>query len=219
MASIEDVLCMPWSALLKQPNPLYKPYVAELITRITKEVLIPAAYKALKPLTLDGCSYYSHGLDTFNWLQGPEEAQPPVEYLASIPISFPLIRLTQLVQYLVSTASRRGRSAHLYIASQVIPRALYPLSFLPHRRRKSRSFRTRLKLPSGFSTLVCTGRKLFLSSHLNRASHKMLLKVVRVTRRHPGLPSRASRILPWSPTLPRPMLNCSSDCKTMQMLP
>jgi len=160
-----------------------------------------------------------NGLDILSWLQGPEEAQPPVEYLASIPISFPLIGLAQLVQYLVSTASRRGRSAHLYIASQVIPRALYPLSFLPRRRRKSRSFRTRLKLPSGFSTLVCTGRKLFLSSRLNRASHKMLLKAVRVTRRRPCLPSRASRVLPSSTTLPRPTLNCSSDCKTMQMSP
>ena len=77
----------------------YKPYVAELVTRVTKEFLIPAADKATN---IDGYSYYSHGLDVLSWLQGPEEAQPPVEYFTSIPISFPLIGLAQLVQYLVT---------------------------------------------------------------------------------------------------------------------
>jgi fatty acid synthase subunit beta len=49
----------------------------------------------------DGFSYYIYGLDIISWLDGTSTA-PPVEYLASIPISFPLIGLTQLVQYLVS---------------------------------------------------------------------------------------------------------------------
>ena len=84
---------------LKALYETYKPYVIELVTRVVSEVLVPAADKATN---LDGYSYYSHGLDVLSWLEGPEEAQPPIEYLASIPISFPLIGLTQLVQYLVA---------------------------------------------------------------------------------------------------------------------
>lgn len=86
-------------AELKGLYDIYKPYVLELITTLTKNVLIPAAAKATD---VDGFNYYSHGLDVLSWLEGPEEAQPPVEYLASIPISFPLIGLTQLAQYLIA---------------------------------------------------------------------------------------------------------------------
>ncbi|KAF8300132.1 hypothetical protein DL93DRAFT_2027532, partial [Clavulina sp. PMI_390] len=86
-------------AELKSLYDIYKPYVLELVTRVTKDVLIPAAAKATD---VDGFNYYSHGLDVLSWLEGPEEAVPPVEYLASIPISFPLIGLTQLAQYFVA---------------------------------------------------------------------------------------------------------------------
>jgi fatty acid synthase subunit alpha, fungi type len=40
------------------------------------------------------------GLDLLSWLSGAA-ARPAVSYLASVPVSFPLIGLTQLVQYLV----------------------------------------------------------------------------------------------------------------------
>ena len=86
-------------AELKALHKTYKPYVVKLVTRITKEVLVPAAHKATH---VDGYTYYSHGLDVLSWLEGPEEAQPPIKYLASIPISFPLIGLAQLVQYIVA---------------------------------------------------------------------------------------------------------------------
>ena len=73
--------------------------MVKLVTHITKEVLIPAMHKATH---IDGYTYYSHGLDVLSWLEGLEEAQPPIEYLASIPISFPLIGLAQLIQYILA---------------------------------------------------------------------------------------------------------------------
>ena len=73
---------------------VYKPYVAPFISTITQNVFLPlsAAYAST--------NYYAYGLDVLSWLTGAIE-RPPVAYLASIPISYPLIALTQLVQYLV----------------------------------------------------------------------------------------------------------------------
>lgn len=85
---------------LKSLFDIYKPYVLDLITVITYDVLVPAVHKATEE---DGFNFYNHGLDVLSWLTGPSENVPPLEYLASIPISFPLIGLTQLVQYLVTT--------------------------------------------------------------------------------------------------------------------
>lgn len=82
---------------LKGLYDIYKPFVTELIETVTSKVLIPLSAKATE---VDGHNYYSHGLDVLSWLEGPAEDVPPVEYLASIPISFPLIGLTQLVQYI-----------------------------------------------------------------------------------------------------------------------
>lgn len=76
---------------------IYKPYVGALIANVSAKVLVPLATKA----ELDGHSFYSYGLDVVAWLDGSAPV-PPVDYLASIPISFPLIGLTQLVQYLAS---------------------------------------------------------------------------------------------------------------------
>jgi len=79
---------------------IYKPYIAPLILGVSKDVLTPLAMKAES----EGCAYYSHGLDVLSWLDGSAPI-PPVEYLASIPISFPLIGLTQLVQYLAACSA------------------------------------------------------------------------------------------------------------------
>ena len=76
---------------------IYKPFVSDLIAVASEQVLKPLATQA----DLDGHSYYSHGLDILAWLDG-SSPRPSVEYVASIPISFPLIGLTQLVQYLVT---------------------------------------------------------------------------------------------------------------------
>jgi fatty acid synthase subunit beta len=45
-------------------------------------------------------SFYTHGLGVASWLSG-DKPRPPVSYVASVPVSFPLIGLTQLVQYLI----------------------------------------------------------------------------------------------------------------------
>jgi fatty acid synthase subunit alpha, fungi type len=74
---------------------IYKPFVADFLTTVTNEVLIPlAAAHSSTP-------YYTHGFDIMAWLSGTSP-RPNVSYLASVPISFPLIGLTPLVQYLVA---------------------------------------------------------------------------------------------------------------------
>ncbi|KAG8968299.1 3-oxoacyl-[acyl-carrier-protein] synthase [Tulasnella sp. 419] len=75
---------------------IYKPYVEELV-QVASQELQELADKA----DLDGHTFYSHGLNVISWLDG-SIPRPPLEYIASIPVSFPLIGLTQLVQYLVA---------------------------------------------------------------------------------------------------------------------
>ncbi|KAF8577776.1 fatty acid synthase [Ramaria rubella] len=77
---------------------IYKPYVSTFIAAASRNVLMPLVAKA----ELDGFTFYHYGLDILAWLDGTTP-RPSVEYLASIPISFPLIGLTQLTQYLIST--------------------------------------------------------------------------------------------------------------------
>ncbi|KAK2463415.1 hypothetical protein APHAL10511_004501 [Amanita phalloides] len=73
---------------------IYKPFVISFLNTITHEVLEPLAKKE------DATAFYTYGFDVISWLCNPD-SRPPVHYLASIPISFPLIGLTQLVQYLI----------------------------------------------------------------------------------------------------------------------
>lgn len=74
---------------------IYKPYVTPLLEAITNDILIPLAS------TRDATTFYTHGLDVISWLSGVTP-RPSTAYFASIPISLPLIGLTQLVQYLVA---------------------------------------------------------------------------------------------------------------------
>ena len=73
---------------------VYTPFVAPFVNSLTKNVLAPLATEE------EASTYYPFGLDVASWLSGAT-ARPPLQYLASVPISFPLIGLTQLVQYLV----------------------------------------------------------------------------------------------------------------------
>ncbi|OJT02257.1 Fatty acid synthase subunit alpha [Trametes pubescens] len=73
---------------------IYKPYVSQFLTNVTRDILIPLVEESGED------TYYAHGLDVISWLTGASP-RPPVAYLATIPISFPLIGLTQLTQYLV----------------------------------------------------------------------------------------------------------------------
>jgi fatty acid synthase subunit alpha len=73
---------------------IYKPYVDPFITTITREVLESLA--AVRQDTL----FYTYGMNVIAWLSGAVP-RPPLSYLASVPVSSPLIGLTQIVQYLV----------------------------------------------------------------------------------------------------------------------
>ena len=73
---------------------IYKPFVAPFVQTITEEVLAPLVAEE------EASTHYMFGLDVVSWLSGAT-VRPAVPYLASVPISFPLIGLTQLVQYLV----------------------------------------------------------------------------------------------------------------------
>ena len=76
---------------------IYKPFVSPFVQTLTEDVLVPLAAEE-KPAT-----HYKFGLDVVSWLSDAA-AFPAVPYLASVPISFPLIGLTQvtqLLQYLV----------------------------------------------------------------------------------------------------------------------
>ena len=72
---------------------LYTPYVAPFVQIITDELFAPLIRSSSLP--------YDHGLDASSWLSGSAPL-PPVSYLASVAVSFPIIGLTQLIQYLVA---------------------------------------------------------------------------------------------------------------------
>ncbi|KAF8806710.1 hypothetical protein BYT27DRAFT_7257395 [Phlegmacium glaucopus] len=73
---------------------IHTPFVASFVQTLTDNLLAPLATK-------EGAStYYASGLDVASWLSGAT-AHPAVSYLRSVPMSFLLIGLTQLVQYLV----------------------------------------------------------------------------------------------------------------------
>ena len=73
---------------------IYIPFVAPFVKILTKDVLIPLVAEE------EASTYYMFGLDILSWLSGAT-AHPAVPYFALVPISFPLIGFTQLVQYLV----------------------------------------------------------------------------------------------------------------------
>lgn len=79
---------------LQSLHGIYKPFVAPFIAEISREVLVPLAKKH------QDTSYFPFGLDVEAWLSNAV-TRPSVAYLASVPVSFPLIGLTQLVQYLI----------------------------------------------------------------------------------------------------------------------
>ncbi|KAK7057294.1 acyl transferase/acyl hydrolase/lysophospholipase [Favolaschia claudopus] len=74
---------------------IYKPFVSSFLAGVTNDALIPlAAANSASP-------HYNFGLDVVSWLSGASP-RPSTAYLASVPVSFPLIGLTQLAQYLVA---------------------------------------------------------------------------------------------------------------------
>jgi fatty acid synthase subunit alpha len=73
---------------------VYNPFIISFLQTATTDVLVPLAEKE------QNSSFYTFGFDVISWLSGAVP-RPDVSYLASVPVSFPLIGLTQLVQYLV----------------------------------------------------------------------------------------------------------------------
>jgi fatty acid synthase subunit alpha len=73
----------------------YRPFVEPFLASIIDEVLQPLASAS------QGTSFYEHGVNVISWLSGSAPL-PSVDYLASVPVSFPLIGLTQFTQYLVA---------------------------------------------------------------------------------------------------------------------
>ncbi|KAF9532470.1 fatty acid synthase [Crepidotus variabilis] len=73
---------------------IYKPFVAPFVENVTSEILVPLAEEE------EDSSAYTFGLNVASWLSGKID-RPAVSYLASVPVSLPLIGLTQLIQYLV----------------------------------------------------------------------------------------------------------------------
>ncbi|KAJ6458552.1 fatty acid synthase [Mycena sanguinolenta] len=65
---------------------IYKPFVSEFLATVTNG---------------NALLHYTFGLDVLSWLSGTSP-RPSTTYLASVPISFPLIGLTQPIQYLAA---------------------------------------------------------------------------------------------------------------------
>jgi fatty acid synthase subunit beta len=74
---------------------IYKSFVSSFIATVTNDALVPLANGQ------KSSSHFTFGLDVVSWLSGVAP-RPSTAYLASVPVSFPLIGLTQLVQYLVA---------------------------------------------------------------------------------------------------------------------
>jgi fatty acid synthase subunit alpha len=92
----------------------YHPFVEPFLASIIDKVIQPLASAS------GDTSFYEHGLNVIPWLTGAVPL-PPVDYFASVPVSFPLIGLTQFTQYLVaarvSGLSPAELSAHFSGAS------------------------------------------------------------------------------------------------------
>ncbi len=73
----------------------YRPFVEPFLTSAVDQVLQPLASAS------QDSSFYEYGLNVISWLTGVTP-RPPVAYFASVPVSFPLIGLTQFTQYLVA---------------------------------------------------------------------------------------------------------------------
>jgi fatty acid synthase subunit beta len=82
--------------MLQSLYDIYKPFVAPFLTTITQDLFEPLS--AVQQST----TFYTHRMNVSSWLSGAIPGpRPPTAYLATVPVSFTLIGLTQLVQYLI----------------------------------------------------------------------------------------------------------------------
>ncbi|KAF5337910.1 hypothetical protein D9758_013124 [Tetrapyrgos nigripes] len=74
---------------------IYRPFIEPFISIVSSDILAPLAAEK------EHTTFYTYGMDVASWLSG-DSPVPSTPYLASIPLSMPLMGLTQLVQYLVA---------------------------------------------------------------------------------------------------------------------
>jgi fatty acid synthase subunit alpha len=106
----------------------YRPLIEPFLVSIIDEDLRPLA-------SFQGTSFYKHSLSDISWLTGAV----PLDYFAFVPVSFPLIGLTQFTQYLVAArvsgpspaelsahfSGTSGRSQGLVTAMVMYPSSIY----------------------------------------------------------------------------------------------
>lgn len=139
----------------------YALYVTPFVAAMTTSVLLPLA------ATHDSTNFYAYGLNILAWLTGTLP-RPPVAYLASVPISYVGIALTQLTQYLIicrvanlTPGELRGRFAGATGHSQGLGSALAisasttPESFFENAAKMLRwSFFSALRAQEAFPVLA-----------------------------------------------------------------
>src|SRR3989338_5125339 len=86
------------SAYLDELRTLYNTYPS--VRPFIERMLFAIREDSLSPEAQASGLYLQHGLDALEWLRNPGSVPPP-EYLNSVPISMPLIYLTQVANYLV----------------------------------------------------------------------------------------------------------------------
>ena len=127
---------------------IYRPFVALFVKILTEDVLIPLVAEE------EASTYYMFGLDVLSWLSGAT-AHPAVPYFALVPISFPLIGFTQLVQYLVICHVSNLTLANFavnFLELWAIPKVLYLLLSSQHQAPSKSSLTTPTK-PSNSSSI------------------------------------------------------------------
>ncbi|KAJ2549379.1 fatty acid synthase alpha subunit Lsd1, partial [Coemansia sp. RSA 1933] len=72
----------------------YRPLVREFVEQMNRFLMEESADARVSTV-------YKHGLDVLSWITGPEEEQPSAAYLLSVPVSIPVVGLTQLMQVVV----------------------------------------------------------------------------------------------------------------------
>ncbi|KAJ1769664.1 fatty acid synthase alpha subunit Lsd1 [Coemansia sp. RSA 1843] len=72
----------------------YRPLVGDFVEQMN-------AFLVEESADPDVSSLYRHGLDVLSWITNSDDALPNTEYLLSVPVSIPVVGLTQLMQVVV----------------------------------------------------------------------------------------------------------------------
>jgi fatty acid synthase subunit alpha, fungi type len=122
----------------------YRPFVEPFLHSTANKILQPLVSAS------QDTSFYEHGPNIISWLTGATP-RTPIAYFASVPVSFPLIGLTQFTQFLVTarmsgllpaelSARLSGASGHSQglVTTIAIPSSKDGTSFLENTQRSLR---------------------------------------------------------------------------------